>query len=318
MNMAVKTLQQDKHADITGTIPANNPVPQGPQTPSSPKRQKKKTASRPPVCTFFNYLPKEEPPKPPANHTGTQDIAAITKDASPVAMEGVVALTDGSPVATATTTTPTKGASQDEKVEFSPDLRRCQGGKGTTATTSNTADMTLEDDDIIVNNNSNDDNANTANTGDDDDMVSVETVNTSNKSVDIYLRHSPDRPPAFDRWEAPPAPRTNHNSRTDRVLASGVARMDLNHSYYVTSRCESDDEEDEYDDEAVRRRPTTEISFRKRGRCPRLQQQTRWKQHTAANISTAPSSLLKIKLTSSSTSTNSSTSSGKSARSYKK
>jgi hypothetical protein len=99
-----------------------------------------------------------------------------------------------------------------------------------------------------------------------DDSASVETVNTSNKSVDIlYLR--PDSGsfekniPAVERWKKPPSP------ITDKLM------LDLD-ALYVTSRCESDDDDEEA---APISRPIREIVVKTRRRLPSLQSQWRTK-----------------------------------------
>ena len=223
----------------------------------SNKRQKKKNTSRPPLCTFFNYLPK---PKPVVLVDAPKADAAK----APSGMEGV-----GVIMTTQTeqlkdpreNRNPLAQDDPEDPAQQPQDLQVAMNKEEKEQTTTTTAAETTLDDDI-------DD-------GDDgDDATSVETVNTSNKSVDIYLRDSPDHNhhrnpiirPAVERWKEPPPPR----APADTLLAE----LDLHGGLYITSRSESDSESDTEDEAPAK---PSEISFQTRGRCPRLQ--TRWKQH---------------------------------------
>lgn len=104
---------------------------------------------------------------------------------------------------------------------------------------------------------------------DDSSTASIETVNTSNKSMDAMVRD--DRfnfdtaTPAVHRWMNPPPP--------------PLPKDDLAEGHYITSRCDSDSDPEEDMDKP------REIVFRKkRGRCPRIH---RW-QNRQTNVRALP------------------------------
>ena len=105
---------------------------------------------------------------------------------------------------------------------------------------------------------------------DDSSTTSIETVNTSNKSMDAMVRD--DRfnfdtaRPAVDRWMDPPPPLP----KDPDDLAEGL---------YITSRCESDSESEEDTD-----KPKEIIFRKKRTRCPRIH---RW-QNRQTNVRALP------------------------------
>lgn len=110
--------------------------------------------------------------------------------------------------------------------------------------------LSLESRKVCIKKSSNDDDTSST--------TSVETVNTSNKSVDACQRDDRFRTqaatPAMDRWKEPPPPLPK--------------TTDVDDAFYVTSKCDSDSESDS--EGGYRDRPK-EIVIRKKYRCPRLQ-----------------------------------------------
>ena len=106
---------------------------------------------------------------------------------------------------------------------------------------------------------------------DDSSTTSIETVNTSNKSMDAMVRD--DRfnfdaaTPAVHRWMDPPPPLAKDD---DDELGQGL---------YITSRCESDSDSEEDMD-----KPREIVFRRKRTRCPRIH---RW-QNRQTNVRALP------------------------------
>ncbi|CAB9530224.1 expressed unknown protein [Seminavis robusta] len=209
------------------------------------KRQKKKKTNRPPLCTFVNYLaPPTTTVATPAATSSVPNVPATISEPSTehaedeedddddVMMKGVIVTDQNS------NSMETSPLSNDRPVLDDEDL---------------TPPITIPSTQLFVVANSRSDN--------DDDNESVETVNTSNKSVDVYLRPdgSFDHIPAAERWKKPPPP----------VVSDMLEKLD---GLYVTSRCESDDELEEQP------RPLPEIVVKtRRHRLPSLHSQWRTK-----------------------------------------
>jgi hypothetical protein len=204
------------------------------------KRDKKKSNRRPPLCTFFNYL--DSP-------------ADATLSNSP---DGQVIKTPTAMSETERTITDNSGDDADDDPLMMESNRQ------------DDIVMTVSDSEIVVVTDTPSPLPVPVESMDDhqvhrhDDSASVETVNTSNKSVDIlYLR--PDSGsfekniPALVRWKKPLPP------MTDKLM------LDLD-ALYVTSRCESDDDDEE---QTPISRPIREIVVKTRRRLPSLQSQWR-------------------------------------------
>jgi len=240
-----------------------NPLPN--QHPSRERR-----TNRPPLCTFFNHLGPGGPKASKVTTFGTKKGGKKKKqeanqnEAGDVNMKGTV-------------------PNVIDEDDYDNDYRRnhatltepLKTSVSTAPETPATAKLT-----VTFSEESYDFN-------DDDDDISVETVNTSNKSVDLYLRSSSHKlVPAVKRWKEPPPPQVNPYT----LLLEGL---------YITSRCESDSEEE------LPPKPVENIVIRKRGRCPRLQQARYNRKSPKVNLH-KPKKLLSLSSVTSMTSSTSS------------